>query len=120
MVRGGEIILPELRERREDIPILFYFIVARTLPPPFKISEIKIELSTYQELMSESFRWEGNVRELQTLAREILTVAQDERNEILRTGKRALLTLRGSHVEVAAKNIMRGAQATPRALVPSN
>src|SRR5262249_4914931 len=52
MARGGEIILPELRQRREDIPILFYFIVQRDLLPSLgKGYTSDIELSTYEQLM---------------------------------------------------------------------
>jgi DNA-binding NtrC family response regulator len=119
MVRGGEIILPELRERREDIPILFHFIVERELLPSIQETKYEIELSTYEALMSPSFQWEGNVRELQTLAREIFTLAYDDYKTRRRSDEAARLTLRGSHVHSARQNLTRVPASSPDVLVQS-
>jgi Sigma-54 interaction domain len=81
LIRGGEIHLPELRERREDIPILFYFTVRTdllSLIPEEVRGKWEIELPVYEALMDASLQWEGNLRELQTVARRIVIAAVDE------------------------------------------
>ena len=125
MARGGEIVLPELRDRREDIPILFYFILTKELMGPLGDKDkddekdrddgendknnlnIEIELSTYEQLMDPSLQWEGNVRELQALAREIYKVACDDRDNRRKRGeKKVRLTFRGSHVHLARQKLL--------------
>ena len=116
MARGGEIVLPELRNRREDIPILFYFILTKELMEPFGDEEKKnvdIELSTYEGLMNPSLQWEGNVRELQALAREIFRVACDDRNNKQKRGEKSRLTFRGSHVHLARQNLLNKSESKP-------
>jgi Sigma-54 interaction domain len=133
MARGGEIILPELRDRREDIPILFYFIVQRDLLPSLgKGYTSEIELSTYEELMDPALQWEGNVRELQALAREIFNIAVADRKDYARAGRNQLpraetagaitsraktITFRGSHVRRAHENLQRKVQPISGTLV---
>jgi hypothetical protein len=124
MARGGEIVMPDLRQRREDIPILFYLIVRNELLPTVQVEKdnLDIELSTYELLMSSSFQWEGNVRELQALAREIFTVAmEDHRNQQKReTSKSDRLIVRGTHVRTAKDNLTRRTQPIAEKLVQSS
>jgi DNA-binding NtrC family response regulator len=78
LIRGGEINLPELKDRREDIPILFYFIVKTDLTllmPDGCRNTWEIELPVYEALMDPALEWEGNLRELQTVARQIVVLA---------------------------------------------
>ncbi|MBU0508791.1 sigma 54-interacting transcriptional regulator [bacterium] len=90
LARGGEIRIPDLRERREDLPILTYFIVREFLK---EISlEGRIELAVYEELLDPALTWPGNVRELQALCRRVVDaaladnqLAPDGRLEILRS-----------------------------------
>ena len=117
MARGGEIVLPELRDRREDIPILFYFILTKDLMESFDKADkesFDIELSTYEELMDHEIQWEGNVRELQALTREIFRLACDDKNHRIKRGELRLngentrrLVFRGSHVRMARQNLAR-------------
>jgi DNA-binding NtrC family response regulator len=55
------IVLPPLRERREDIPCLIEFFI-RYFGKTFSKPELKITPSAYDALMS--YRYPGNVREL--------------------------------------------------------
>jgi transcriptional regulator with PAS, ATPase and Fis domain len=124
MARGGEIVMPELRQRREDIPILFFLTVKKELIPTVQIGKDKwgIELSTYDELMDKSFQWEGNVRELQALAREIFTVALKDYKDQMRRGTRYAdkLMLRGTHVRMAKDNLARKSQTGPEILLQTS
>ncbi len=80
--------LPPLRERREDIPLLFeHFVLqasARHAREPEPLSE-----AMSQQLMSHD--WPGNVRELRNVAeRFVLGLADDS---LLATGDTQALTL---------------------------
>jgi hypothetical protein len=69
MIRNGKIVIPDLRKRREDLPILFYTFLSRELGN----KNLVIEYETFEELMDERIEWRGNIRELQTICK---TVAQ--------------------------------------------
>jgi two-component system response regulator HydG len=60
-IKGITIVLPPLRERREDIPLLIHFFVQSAAEKYHKIIE-GIEPEAQQVLMSYS--WPGNVRQL--------------------------------------------------------
>lgn len=75
MIRGGKFVLPLLRDRREDIPILFLVYLRKELnaicegkPEPYVPTEC------YEYLMSPSFTWPGNIRQLQALAKDVATL----------------------------------------------
>ncbi|MCI0401425.1 MAG: sigma 54-interacting transcriptional regulator [Gammaproteobacteria bacterium] len=112
-IRGGEIYIPELRDRREDLPILFYFIVKKDLESlmPKKIqdnSKWNVELPVYEELMDVSLQWEGNLRELQAVARDIVFEAVNEYEES--GGDDPELVIRGAHVRKALDKRRKQAQ----------
>jgi hypothetical protein len=124
MARGGKIVLPILRHRREDIPILFHFFVDKELMPSIrndeKRPELETELSVYEELMDTGLEWQGNVRELQALAKVIFTLAYDaykEQQKIRNTGEEPPLTLRGAHVRIAQQILARTGQENSEVLV---
>lgn len=118
MIRGGEIILPDLRNRREDIPVLFYFTVATDFQHLIPVNKTgskvdwKVELSLYEELMDKSLNWEGNVRELQTVARHILrfSVAEYESSQ----PRSPKLVFRGTHAREALEEHARASRAVER------
>jgi hypothetical protein len=118
MARGGEIVMPELRQRREDIPLLFFLIVQKDLESS-EHHEWEIELSAYELLMNPSLQWEGNVRELQALAREVVSIASTDHESQRRRGTidTEVLTLRGTHVRSAIDSMTRKSQPTPEKLV---
>jgi len=81
LIRGGEIQLPELRERHEDIPILFYFIIKtelQSLIPESMRSKWEVELPVFEALIDPPLEWEGNLRELQTIARKVVARAVED------------------------------------------
>lgn len=73
LARGGEIRIPDLRDRREDLPILTYFIVRDYL----KDSSVdgRIDLGVYEELLNPALNWHGNIRELQAICRFVVDAA---------------------------------------------
>ena len=106
LIRGGEIIIPSLNERREDIPILFYFLVDKeekminlydhikeeknriinklntnrrniiTAKNIDLIVNLIIDMPVYDLLMDESLSWQGNIRELQAVSKLIVQEAK--------------------------------------------
>ena len=76
--------IPALRERREDIPILFYveccdavreqLALTLTLPQDWKAT-LRIDLEAFEIMMSPEFAWDGNVRELQAFAGAVANAA---------------------------------------------
>ena len=64
--RYGIIKIPELNERREDIPILFYNFLKRN-----GINNPIIEYEVFELLMDKSIQWPGNIRQLQAVAKEV-------------------------------------------------
>lgn len=77
--RGGKIILPELNERRYDIPILFRVFIRQELndnEKPIYLSYDGLDL-----LIDSSIEWPGNVRQLQTVARATLDEAMADQCE---------------------------------------
>lgn len=70
MIRNGKIVIPELKKRREDLPILFYSFLKRELG---ENATLVIEYEAFDELMDERIEWRGNIRELQAICK---TVAQ--------------------------------------------
>ena len=73
-IRGVELQLPPLRERREDIPLLVrhflaQYAVEQGLEPPTVADD------AMQQLMA--FDWPGNVRQLMNTAQNLLILAED-------------------------------------------
>lgn len=75
LIREGKIEIPALSERREDIPMLFYFFLKEELEDKEE-DLLWIDLSFFNELMSDRFNWSGNFRELQSLTKRIVRFAR--------------------------------------------
>ncbi len=95
LIRGAEITLDELDDRRFDIPILSYVFVlnelknrianepeVESLVSPKKGSggkkiklRFKFELIAFEELMNPEIKWPGNVRQLQFVCKELYRLA---------------------------------------------
>jgi two-component system response regulator AtoC len=83
------IILPPLRDRREDIPLLIEHFLQKYYPIYNK--EYRPLSSRAQELL-QSFDWPGNVRQLENIIKQI--VVREDENVVLDTikGQRGELT----------------------------
>jgi DNA-binding NtrC family response regulator len=96
--RGGEINIPDLRNRREDVPILFFWIVKtrmRSAIPMHLRDSWQIELLAYEALMHPAIGWEGNIRELQAVARHAVEAAVRDHQRYRPTASR--LEIRKAH-----------------------
>jgi hypothetical protein len=74
MIRNGKFVIPPLRERTGDIPLLFHLFVdeewksiekAKGTPDP----SVHVSLEALDRLTSPELLWPGNVRQLQALAK---------------------------------------------------
>lgn len=69
--RGGFIQLPNLNDRREDIPIILYTKLPDDLRKDIIQGNKFIEYDVWDLLTSKKIDWRGNVRQLQTVAQHI-------------------------------------------------
>jgi two-component system response regulator PilR (NtrC family) len=69
-----EIVVPPLRERQEDIPLLITFFIQK-IAEELQVEPPQIEDSALQQLTQYSF--EGNVRELENILQRALTLCED-------------------------------------------
>jgi len=66
--RCGEIHVYDLDDRKEDIPIILYYLLrTRSL----KDRDLFITYEALQQLVRPELRWRGNVRQLELVAREL-------------------------------------------------
>lgn len=114
LIRGGEIVLPSLRERVEDIPSLFYDYIAKSRSMyPEHVTQFEVNLSVYDALMDRTLNWEGNLRELQTVSRNILLAAKADHEERGLGG--SAMVIRGVHARRALERLR-----DPRASIDSS
>jgi len=69
------IVLPPLRERKDDIPLLFNHFLGKSNKRNGKNVKMTSELLDF--LLN--FRWPGNVREMQNLVERMVILAEDDR-----------------------------------------
>jgi DNA-binding NtrC family response regulator len=69
------IVLPPLRERKEDIPELSTYFLHR-FAEEMKVEPCAIEPATLKKL--QSYDWPGNVRELENLIKRIMIMQSDQ------------------------------------------
>lgn len=73
------IILPPLRERREDVPLLIEYFLSTSNRTNGKMVSLSREVFDYLT----QYQWPGNVRELQNLVERL--VIMTDRNRVLLT-----------------------------------
>jgi len=81
--RGGYIALPDLDERREDIPIIFF----SSLPPDLRKDIVRknyeekifIEYDVWDLLTDVTIQWKGNIRQLQEVAYNVARAVKKEK-----------------------------------------
>jgi DNA-binding NtrC family response regulator len=72
-IRGAEIHVPALRERREDIPLLVHHAIGRYSA---ELGRPRIPVSQPAMLRLVSYAWPGNVRELMNVVHRMTIIAQ--------------------------------------------
>lgn len=80
LMRGIYLRLPSLKQRREDIPMLFYISVNKALNSLEVTKKLDFELSAIDLLMNEAFEWQGNVRQLQKIAKDVAILLKQRNN----------------------------------------
>lgn len=70
-IAGVKLYLPPLRERKEDIPILFDYFVKKYSDS----KEYKIDSNLIDYLVE--YDWPGNIRELETVVKRLLVFSKD-------------------------------------------
>jgi hypothetical protein len=85
LIRGGNIRLKNLDSRRNDIPILFYIHLEKELASIERLKNYQpvFDMGLVTELLSTSYKWSGNVRQVQAVAKKMIDVVleRDEINE---------------------------------------
>lgn len=94
IIRDGKIVIPDLKNRREDIPIMFYFFVRDEMKKENK--EFEIDIEVYEVLMENTLTWPGNFRQLQAIAKETIREAINDKKD-----HKKILSIRSIHVKNA-------------------
>ncbi|MDQ7096326.1 sigma 54-interacting transcriptional regulator [Desulfosporosinus sp. PR] len=68
--------IPPLRERKEDIPCLIEYFIKKHSP---RHSQCKMELDPELARMFQSYRWAGNIRELENAIESMICMAGEEK-----------------------------------------
>jgi transcriptional regulator with AAA-type ATPase domain len=78
--RSGEIHLTGLNERRHDIPIVFYFRLRQLLRETETMRDIEVFLTNeaMMQLIDRALDWKGNMRKLETVARQLKGIIEQE------------------------------------------
>jgi DNA-binding NtrC family response regulator len=75
MKRYGIIHIPELKNRREDIPSLFYNFLKQEVGEE---KNLIIEYESFELLMDKSIEWPGNIRQLQALCKSVSNILKNK------------------------------------------
>jgi DNA-binding NtrC family response regulator len=69
--RCGEIRMTGLNSRRQDIPIIFYFLLRQLFRSGRAASEVFLTHEAMLTLTDKSLDWKGNMRKLEAVARQV-------------------------------------------------
>lgn len=99
IIRGGEVTIPDLRDRREDIPLLFFHFCQTELDvlrkqrasPPVAGRQtvssdsdnyVNVEHAALEILLTTKRPWQGNTRELQAIAHLAFRIASQKNTSV--------------------------------------
>jgi len=74
-IKGVTILIPPLRERREDIPLLIHFFMKQA-SERYNKPAVNMKPETLQTLMS--FAWPGNVRQLRNVVENMVVLSSGD------------------------------------------
>jgi len=77
MRRYGIIHIPELKNRREDIPFMFYNFLENLIQEVGNEKNLIIEYESFELLMDKSIEWPGNIRQLQALCKTVFNILKN-------------------------------------------
>lgn len=95
-IKGVELKLPSLRERREDIPLLARHFVQRFA---FQMDREVPVLSEETQNALTAFDWPGNVRQLMNVVQNMIVVAEGDRLELRHLPEEMRAAGDGDHVD---------------------
>lgn len=72
--RSGEIRITGLNERRQDVPIVFYFRLRQFLRETVPGVEVFLTHDAMVRLTDRALNWRGNMRKLEALARQVKAI----------------------------------------------
>lgn len=103
LVREGKIRIPDLSDRRMDIPILFaFFLVEEELPSEIGWKNLWIDFDVFDVLMKDTISWSGNFRELQSVSKRVAQFAlldPDNQNKLKRGNFNEPFRISYKHIE---------------------
>jgi DNA-binding NtrC family response regulator len=79
-IKGSEVRLPPLRERREDIPRIVRHAIARFTEGSFGKGAVPPDITDAAMMRLTSFAWPGNVRQLLNVVQNMVVMAVGEGN----------------------------------------
>ncbi len=77
-IKGAEVRLPPLRERREDIPRIVRHAIARFTEESFGKSAVPPDITDAAMMRLTSYSWPGNVRQLLNVVQNMVVMAMGE------------------------------------------
>lgn len=85
LIRDGHISIPNLKDRREDIPLLFSYFVKKDLTNILGVEiswgNLWFDVNVFEVLTDKSYSWSGNFRQLESIAkRTVINVINDKGN----------------------------------------
>jgi DNA-binding NtrC family response regulator len=115
--RGIYIRMPSLRDRREDIPLLFSHFCDGPVKAQAGKERVKIvcDLEAFDLLMRRDLQWPGNIRQLQTFASKVANAIWDDfvksteppREVTIAGDDYKILPIRRSHIETVLRDEFR-------------
>lgn len=86
MVRSGKFVIPKLKDRTYDIPILFYVFLKSNIQYP---CDLHISFTALEKLIDKTLDWSGNIRQLQALCKIVANEVDNEK-KVDRTDKKVV------------------------------